>query len=145
MRLDNWPKLLADAIAAAKQKPFIWGGHFGGQDCCTFAADCALAITGCDPLLEIRGSYATEAEAYDLINSHGGLLAFVQEVATDSGWRRMPILQARRGDIVYHTQAPGSAPGLAVCAGPHAFAPRLGATGLTSFPTLEAIHAWRVE
>lgn len=93
MRLPCWPERLAALIEARRETPFRWGA----QDCCTFAADAVLAMTGRDPIAPWRGTYASEAEG-DAILGEGGMAAFVERLLADFGAREVPPPFARRGD-----------------------------------------------
>jgi hypothetical protein len=52
--------------------PFEWGV----SDCCTSACDVFARLHGIDPMAPLRGRYASQAQAHDLIRARGG-------------WRRM--------------------------------------------------------
>ena len=42
-----------------------------GLDCCSFAGECVESMTGINPMSSL--SYSNEAQAYEIINSFGGL------------------------------------------------------------------------
>lgn len=111
--------------------PFKWGEH----DCCLFAADAVLAMTGRDPAAAERGTYDSAAGALQLLAELGGLAA----VAARAGEPITP-LQATVGDVglvnVNGTDL------LAVCSGLNWLAP--GGTGLVALDLQEAQQAWRV-
>ena len=137
MRLENWPKLLSEAVEAAHSKEFAWGSH----DCCLFAADCAKAITGIDAAAQLRGTYSTEAEAQAIIDEAGGFFALVTQLASSQGWRRIQPTQAGRGDLVSYTPGGGS-PALGVCVGSQcAF---LNKKGVAFGSLSKCSTAWRV-
>ena len=69
LRLPDWPARFAALVARAHRTPFAWGG----QDCCLWAADSALALTGQDPAADLRGTYTTAAGAWHALRSVGGL------------------------------------------------------------------------
>jgi hypothetical protein len=50
-RYEDWPQRLVAAIEAARGRPFSWGA----MDCCLFAADVVLAMTGVDYAAGFRG------------------------------------------------------------------------------------------
>ena len=93
-RLPDWPDHLSGAIEAARGRPFSWGVH----DCALFAADCALAITGHDPLAAVRGSYGTAQGAARVLRRLG--CADLAALAALVGGPEIPIVGARRGDWV---------------------------------------------
>lgn len=68
-RLPDWPARLATLVARAHAQPFAWGVH----DCCLWAADAVLAVTGVDPAADLRGAYRTERDAYCIVHARGGL------------------------------------------------------------------------
>lgn len=138
-RKPNWPALLEHTINAARQKEFAWGTH----DCCMFAADCALAITGSDPASGVRGTYTTEQGAGVIIAEAGGLHKYVQAVAAGLGWTRCKPTQARRGDWLLYTPETTRKPCLGVCVGAlGAFASR---SGLAFVQVSNCSNAWRVD
>jgi len=58
---------LADYLKGASGRPFVWGEC----DCCLFAADWIKARTGIDPAAALRGAYASEFEAKDVMHRTG--------------------------------------------------------------------------
>ena len=119
--------LLRDRMA----KPFEWGVH----DCCLWAADCVLAITGADPAADLRGSYSTGLEAARLLRGLGGI-----EVAATRAGAEIPPLAAGWGDVGLIALEDRQL--LAVCTGANWVAP--GAQGLAARGLEEAKRAWRV-
>lgn len=90
-RPKGWELALAEVVAHHAELPFAWGR----SDCLTLVADTAQAMTGKDPLGELRGSYASAAAAVRAMKAAGfadvgaALAATFEEVA--------PAM-ARRGD-----------------------------------------------
>ena len=134
MRLHDWPERLSAAIAAAAGTPFDYGQH----DCCLFAADCVLAVTGVDLAADWRGRYGTEAS--------GLKLAKVRSVAQLAGryFQEVEPVFAHRGDLAV---APlgrrgrlARVPLLFVVDGP-----LLRTYGAAAIPRVHATRAWRVE
>lgn len=70
-RLKHWPSRFAALVASARLEPFAWGSH----DCCLWAADSVLALTGVDPAHALRGTYGDERSALKLVARLGGLTA----------------------------------------------------------------------
>ena len=68
-RLPDWQDRLSALIARAHREPFVWGQ----RDCCLWAADAMLAITGFDPAAGLRGRYSNATGAYRLLRTIGGL------------------------------------------------------------------------
>ena len=92
-RREGWEIALAQTMSAALKKPHEWGEN----DCVTFAADCVCAMTGEDPLGDLRGTYDSPLSAARLIKNAGFeslgdmLAAHLEEI---------PPADARRGDVV---------------------------------------------
>lgn len=88
----DWPERLAAFIESRRRSPFAWGQH----DCCLFAADEVLALTGTDLAAELRGAYRTAEEAVQVLRRVGGCGALAA--------RHLPEyarpLMAQRGDVV---------------------------------------------
>jgi len=107
-RLPDWPTRLAHLLDAAAHRPFVWGTH----DCCTLAADAVQALTGQDPMAPLRGRWASERQAAELLRLLGGL-----QPAVSAALQAEPTLpaMAQRGDVVL--LAMGNTQALGVCAG----------------------------
>lgn len=134
MRVHDWPERLATAIEVAYAVPFAWGR----QDCCLFAADVLLAITGVDFAAPLRG-YASEAEAKAIVDAHGGSLAALVDSLLGAE-RRVHPAHAWRGDPVLVELDAG--PTLGVVLG--ATVAAAGARGLVAVPLRLATVAWAV-
>lgn len=94
MRNRDWTTRLHDVIRAAHGRPFSWGEF----DCCTFAADCAVALCSTDPAAAYRGKYSTQAGALRLLKkNHGGL-----EAAWDACFARVLPAYVQRGDVALY-------------------------------------------
>lgn len=91
MKHADWHKRLIDTIKAAEKRPFLWGEH----DCCLFAADCALAMSGEDFAAEFRGTYDNETGAKKALLRGGGSLEKVLARFLDE----VPAALAQRGDV----------------------------------------------
>ena len=91
-RQPGWPERLVALIEDRRRTPFAWGVH----DCCLFAADAVLAITGTDLAADWRGTYSSEHSAARMLQQQGGCEALVA--------RHLPAythpLMAHRGDVV---------------------------------------------
>lgn len=128
LRHPDWPQRLADYIEQRRAQPFAWGA----QDCCTFAGDAVLHLTGADPMADLR-HVKTAAAATRLLKRHP-LPALVAE--------RMGAMQpatlAHRGDVVLIEQEARQL--LGVCLGSHWAAP--GDAGLVFGPMDAALGAW---
>ena len=131
-RMRDWPERLAALFAAREAQPFEWGAH----DCCLFAADAVLAVTGHDPAADLRGTYRTAAQAAQVMERFGGLAG----VAIERAGRVVPVALAQPGDVGL-SRHDMPRPTLAVWGGTawHAAA----AVGLVVVPTEAITRAWR--
>jgi hypothetical protein len=131
MRRADWQSRLAELVAARMDAPFAWGSN----DCCLFAADAVLAVTGTDPAADLRGAYTDERGALRVLARLGGVAGIAEARA---GAEIVPAL-ARPGDIVLGAIDREC---LGVCTGLHWHAP--SAAGLVCAPMSAALRAWRV-
>lgn len=130
-RVTNWQEALEREITAARSRPFRWGVH----DCCTFAAECARAITGTDYRGTLR--WRSEADALRHLREAGGFSA-----ALDARLPRVAggAMMARAGDLVLARNSGRRL--LTVCTGASLVAP--GTDGLETIDISAGIAAWRV-
>ena len=134
-RCADWPERLAGLMHDRLTAPFAWGR----QDCVTLAADAVLALTGADPLAEIRGTYDSEAAAEAIITGDGNLYRLACRLWQQAGLPQLsaPAL-AQRGDVAWveveNTQAMG------VVVGSQVAVP--GPDGLTFVPLTAVLRAW---
>lgn len=130
-RLPGWESRLQGLINQAQRTPFQWGV----RDCCLWAADAALALTGRDPAADVRGTYTDEAGAMEVLRRFGGL----RGVAARGGQRIRPAF-AMDGDVGLVRSA--GKPCLAVwAAGSWMLTTR---AGLWAAPAGAAVMAWGV-
>lgn len=131
-RLRDWPERLAALFAARAAQPFEWGVF----DCCLFAADAVLAVTGHDPAADLRGTYSTEAGAARVLRRWGG----VDGIAVARAGRVVAAGLAQPGDVGLSHHHP-ELPALAVWGGSawHAAGP----AGLVVVPPEAVVRAWR--
>jgi hypothetical protein len=128
MRHEDWEKRLNEFLDTVG--PFEWGTN----DCCLFAANAVLAMTGEDYAKPYRG-YKTAKGALSRLKDIG-----VAGVATNAlGAPKAPLF-AQRGDVVSFDAGDGIA--LGVCIGAKIAA--VGQDGLLMLPMNEAIQAWSV-
>lgn len=124
---EDWRARLDALVAERMHAPFTWGAN----DCCMFAADAALAVSGFDFAKPFRGIYDTEEQAREVLDSVGGI-----EGAASLGADGIEPLFATTGDIGLIGD------GLAVCIGTMWLAP--ARRGLAAFTLDIAEKAWRV-
>lgn len=92
--------------------------EYGRNDCALFCARYLIEVHDCPDFAEgFRGEYTTEEEAFDLIRDEGGLLGMCRKYLDEK-----PLLQAKRGDIVWRQFRDGTE-GLAVVDGRNVIAP----------------------
>ena len=135
-RDPHWVRLLHEFIESRRRTPFRWGE----QDCCTFAADAVRALTGVDPIADLRGTYATEAEADAVLAAHGGLEAMAVRAAQAAGLPEGNPTLAHRGDIALVRN--GNQMLLGVLTGVHVAVP--GMNGLHFVRRSMITRAWSV-
>jgi len=137
VRLYNWQLRFEAFMRERFATPFAWGSN----DCCTFAADCVLALTGVDVAPPALRLHRTQAQAADALAAHGG----VQRIARAALGAPLPPHRAGVGDVVLvrmpdATGTPQKA--LAICNGCIALAP--SSLGLVPVSLRDAICCWRV-
>ncbi|AYA63832.1 DUF6950 family protein [Alteromonas sp. RKMC-009] len=93
-RLTTWTQQLTQFITGKKHQPFEWGVN----DCCLFAADAVLAITGEDPAIQFRNRYSTRLGAARVLKNEGH--DNIESAITAMLGEPVPRLSVRRGDVV---------------------------------------------
>jgi hypothetical protein len=128
MRHEDWEKRLNQHLESVG--PFEWGTN----DCCLFAANAVLAMTGDDYAKPYRG-YKTAKGALSRLKGIG-----VAGVASQALGAPKAAVFAKRGDVVSFDS--GDAIALGVCIGAKIAA--VGQDGLVMLPMSQAIQAWSV-
>ena len=136
IRFEDWPDRLAKFIEGAQKRPFSWGEF----DCCLFAADWVREMTGTDAAAELRGVYASEDDALELVRAYGGMTAMVDFLLSPYNVAMVPRELARRGDVCLVDSVHGEA--LGVCCGERIACATY--TGLVMAPMRLAHAAWRI-
>jgi hypothetical protein len=131
-RVANWPDALAAKIEEWRGVEVDWGR----TDCCQFAADIVLALTGVDHRPKFP-RYASQAEAEAILAAQGGVIA----IATSLFGEPKPVAFAHRGDLLAADFGYGM--GFAICLGLDCCMPSLR-RGLEFRRTARAVHAWSV-
>lgn len=144
IRFEDWHARLGAHIQAASGRPFVWGEH----DCCVWACDGILAMTGVDPMTELRGRYLTALGAARALKAFagGGLDETAEHIASLLHAPEIPVLTAGRGDCVIADAEydGGYAPALGLVAMNGRQALFAGPVGLTAISLRECRRAWRV-
>ena len=134
MRNSNWLENLTALIEERRNVPY----KVGANDCCLFAADAILAMTGDDLAKDLRNTYSTEAEATAIVESYGGHGPLLTKFL---GVEPKGPLCARRGDIVTFITSSGMET-IGVCMGTTIASP--GDDGLNIFNFDIAKQSWAV-
>ena len=129
-RFPDWQARFGEFTEARRLMPFAWGPN----DCCTFAGDCVLALTGIDPGAGHR-DYSDAIGAARSLAEFGGVCG----VGDALFGAVVPPLMARVGDVGMVRNDERDC--LAVCNGETWLAP--GLAGLVALPLEAASHAWR--
>jgi hypothetical protein len=95
-RFEDWPERLARFIDAHQGTPFAWGEN----DCCLFAANAILAMTGIDLAEGLRG-YSTHTGALRIIAPFGDLETLAAGIAEEAGLEEIQPKLAQRGDLIF--------------------------------------------
>lgn len=133
-RRPGWERRLAEAIAAARDRPFRWGQH----DCATFAFDLRRELAGGYDVAALwRGRYRTARGAVLVMRRLGW--PSLELAGRDILGEPLPSLHlAQRGDLVLA----GSGLGFGVCLG--ARAAGIAPEGLVLVPMAACKLAWRI-
>jgi hypothetical protein len=133
-RIPGWERRLAEAVEAARDRPFRWGYH----DCATWAFDLRRQIAGGDDVAaRWRGRYTTARGAERVMRRLG--YASLEEAGRDLLGEPLPSVNlAQRGDLVLADTGLG----FGVCLG--ARAAGIAPSGLVLVPMSNCKLAWRV-
>lgn len=132
-RRQDWPEALAQYLTERQNVPFTWGAN----DCGSFVSDGVQAMTGTDPMLDLR-SVTSAKDAARLLKATS-----LHDLTTA---RLGPELDtpalAQRGDVLLIKQTPDGDPLLALCIGSKWAAP--GPDGVVVGSMSDALAAWPV-
>ena len=133
-RIPGWEGILAEAIDAARDRPFRWGRH----DCAIWAFDLRRAIAGGHDVAALwRGRYTTARGAVRVMRRLGW--QSLEAAGRDLLGEPLPSLHlAQRGDLVLADTGLG----FGVCLG--ARAAGIAPSGLVLVPISACALAWRV-
>jgi hypothetical protein len=135
MKAHNWHAKLLTFLELQKTQPFVWGQN----DCCLFACDCVLVMTGIDPGKKYRGKYSAELGAKKALKRYGG--GTIESAFNQVFGPIKPRLNTGRGDLVLIDTDQGHAVGV-MCGG-SIWA--VGVTGLVNLPLSSVIGCWHVK
>lgn len=133
-RVENWERLLWEAIDEARLRPFAWGLH----DCPTFAFETRARLIGGEDVAALwRGRYTTALGGERVMRRLGWASLEAMGRALLGEPRPSPLM-AQRGDIVLA----GNGAGFGVCAGASAVGMAPG--GLCFAPLTNCLCVWPV-
>ncbi len=145
-RFEDWPTRLDEFIESRRNQPFAWGSN----DCCLFACDAVLAMTGEDLAADFRRKYSDARGAIqvlrDFLKGIGDDAPLVEalavRVARIREIKEIAPRFAQRGDVVLFEDAHGETLGLVSLSGDDILAP--GESELVRIPISSALRAWRI-
>lgn len=132
----DWELRLEFHITSSVHRVF----RYGAFDCCTFAADAILEMTGLDVMKKLRGYKGAKAAA-ELLKRLGGMEKALEAIATENRMEEVTVLKAQRGDMVL---IPGKRPmvGILSLDGFWVVVPSI--RGIFRVPLKQCARAWRV-
>lgn len=152
----HWQELLHNYFLRRENEAFKWGT----MDCCLFACDAVLELTGVDMAADFRGHYDSLLSAVRVMKSftaedlntkehdeeEDGSSEFVEAVAVKAfagfGLEEVPVLMAQRGDMLLLDSPLGKGLGILGLRGTHAHC--AGQDGVIDVPLQECLRAWRI-
>lgn len=139
-RIEGWQRALNEHLVASQRAYAERGLVWGSFDCCTFAFDWVLKMTGVDPMADYRGQYSSEAEALQRLRDtgHGTLEGALKAVFGD------PVAPAltQRGDLVFRKAE--KAVGVVITQGVRQAGIFLGEQGLATVPIGQCDQGYRI-
>jgi hypothetical protein len=150
----HWQDILHSYLLRRQNEPFSWGS----MDCCLFACDAVLEMTGVDLAADFRGKYDSLLTAVkamkrfvadadeDVEEPNDGESDLVEAVAVtialQHGIEEVPPLMAQRGDVVLLDSPLGKGLGILGLRGTHVHS--AGPDGVVDVPLQECSRAWRI-
>jgi hypothetical protein len=161
---NHWQELLHNYFLRRQNEAFQWGT----MDCCLFACDAILELTGVDLAADFRGKYdsllsavrtmkafttegtedAEENRSPDHLitgspDDEMHLVELVTETITAQfGLEEVPVLMAQRGDVLLLDSPLGKGLGILGLRGTHVHC--AGPDGVVDMPLQECLRAWRI-
>lgn len=141
MRFSDWETRLEAHLTSVWNNDFQWGVH----DCALFAAGCIEAITGQDVATQFRGTYATEDDAYEVIQTFAGagLHALAEKIADTFKFVEVEANFAQRGDAALCEETERNVLGVIDFSGRSVMI--AGIKGVVKRPLSCIKRAWRIE
>jgi hypothetical protein len=146
----HWQELLHEYFLRRQNEAFKWGT----MDCCLFACDAILELTGVDLAEDFRGQYDSLLSAVRVMKKFIGqeptssdeefhlVEAVAEKVAANFGLEEVPVLMAQRGDVLLLDSPLGKGLAILGLRGTHAHC--AGPDGTVDVPLQECLRAWRI-
>jgi hypothetical protein len=136
----DWPEILTRYLTRRQNEKFQWGT----MDCCLFACDAVLEMSGLDLAEDFRGKYDSLKSAARIMKevAGGGVLEVAVIKAGVYDIEQIPVLMAQRGDVVLLSSPLGEALGIVGLDGRWTHCP--GPDGVADAPLKECMKAWRI-
>ena len=135
-RCNYWPEKLDLFIQEKRDQAFDWATN----NCAFFAADWVTILVGLDLAAAFRDKITSPLAAYRAVEAAGEVDAIAAEQLEAAGFPEIPLIYARRGDVVTTDTRHGPAMGVFLGhAG--AFA---GTEGVDFVKTADLRRAWRI-
>lgn len=140
-RFEDWPARLERYLRISARRPFDWAQH----NCCLFATSGVAVITGVNPADLFDQDFTDRQTAGDALRAFagGGVLETAQKIGRALDCPEVPVLSARRGDVVYTSSAPHGGLGLVDLDGRFAVFLTRG-EGLARIKLAACDRAWKV-
>lgn len=114
--------------------------RYGYFDCCTFAADAILEMTGVDVMKKLR-DYKGQKAAKQLLESLGGMERALETIAAENRMEEVTVLKAQRGDMVLIR---GKRPAVGILSLDGSWVVVPSVRGIFRIPLMLCARAWRV-
>jgi hypothetical protein len=161
----HWQELLHNYLLRRQNEAFQWGT----MDCCLFACDALLELTGVDLAVDFRGKYDSLLSAVRTMKSFTTkgtkenegdqalpdvpisrspdeemdlVEAVAEKIAAKFEIEEVPVLMAQRGDILLLDSPLGKGLGILGLRGTHVHC--AGPDGVVDVPLTECLRAWRI-
>lgn len=140
IRLENWVTILDEYLKMKENSPFA----LGVNDCCLFAADAVLAITGVDMAMAFRGKYSNESGAVRAMKKYagGGVRELMHRMAKENDLPEVQPLMLSRGSVALIDSDGRDSLGVINLTGMHVSAPSIA--GVVHIPINRAITGWLI-
>lgn len=145
----HWQELFHNYLLRREHEAFQWGT----MDCCLFACDAILELTGVDLAGDFRGKYDSLLSAVRemSIACSGAKIgpapqdlveAVAVKIAQQFQIEEVPVLMAQRGDVLLLDSPLGKGLGILGLRGTHVHC--TGPDGVVDVPLQECLRAWRI-